>query len=224
MCFSAGASFGAGIALAAAGVMTLQKATNRSQTMFAAIPLLFSFQQLIEGMVWLSFMNPAYVAWRVPASYAFLVFAHVIWPFWTPMSFLLLEKEKKRIRVLQYLSAIGVIVSAFLAFSLINYHVESSVGDHHIAYRVGFPPFFLKYGWILYVLATAAPPFVSGLKKMWAFGLTVLLAYVFARLFFFEYDISVWCFFAAVISLFIYFIMKEIQKPLPKFETYYNKL
>ncbi len=224
MCFSAGASFGAGIALSAVGVITLQKAKHPSQTMFAAIPLIFSFQQLIEGVVWLSFMNPAYLSWREPASYAFLVFAQVIWPFWVPMSFLMLEDENRRIRLLKYLLAIGVVVSVFLAFSLMFFSVESSMSEHHISYRVGFPDFFLKYGWIFYVLATVVPSFVSGIKKMWAFGLTVLLSYILARLFFADYSISVWCFFAAIISLVIYFLVKEIQKPLLKFGTYYSKL
>ena len=55
MCFSASASFVAGVSLTAIGVATVRKAEGPAERPFAMIPLLFGIQQLTEGVIWLTF-------------------------------------------------------------------------------------------------------------------------------------------------------------------------
>ena len=58
MCFSATASFSAGALLLGIGTLTLRSALatrQRHALPFAAIPMLFAMQQLIEGVIWLTF-------------------------------------------------------------------------------------------------------------------------------------------------------------------------
>ena len=55
MCFSAYASFVAGSALLVVGAVTVVKAQQKRELPYAAIPLLFAVQQLIEGAIWLTF-------------------------------------------------------------------------------------------------------------------------------------------------------------------------
>ena len=57
MCFSASASFIAGTTLCAVGVATIKRTEARSELPLAMIPLMFGVQQLIEGVVWLTFTN-----------------------------------------------------------------------------------------------------------------------------------------------------------------------
>ena len=57
MCFSATASFTAGALLIALGSVTVSLAAAPRERPFAAIPLLFGLQQLIEGGIWLSLQN-----------------------------------------------------------------------------------------------------------------------------------------------------------------------
>lgn len=59
MCFSATASFSAGVILLGAGVLAVRAARSPRELPLAAIPLLFSIQQLIEGVVWLTFRYEA---------------------------------------------------------------------------------------------------------------------------------------------------------------------
>ena len=54
MCFSATASFIAGTGLSVLGVATLRATRRKEEIPFAAIPLLFGFQQIVEGVLWLS--------------------------------------------------------------------------------------------------------------------------------------------------------------------------
>jgi len=51
MCFSATASFVTGAVLFAGGVAAVKFSENSRQLPFSAIPLIFSFQQIIEGML-----------------------------------------------------------------------------------------------------------------------------------------------------------------------------
>ena len=55
MCFSETASFLAGTGLSVLGVATLRATQRRSEIPFAAIPLMFGLQQMVEGALWLSF-------------------------------------------------------------------------------------------------------------------------------------------------------------------------
>ena len=51
MCFSASASFSAGVALLGVSVLTLRATRAPRELPLAAIPLLFALQQLTEGVV-----------------------------------------------------------------------------------------------------------------------------------------------------------------------------
>ena len=55
MCFSATASFSAGTVLTMLGVATLRATRRKAEIPFAASPLLFGLQQIVEGLLWLSF-------------------------------------------------------------------------------------------------------------------------------------------------------------------------
>lgn len=215
MCFSAGASFGAGIILAIVGAGAIKEAKAPSQLMFAAIPLVFSIQQIIEGMVWLSFTNPAFLLWREQATYGFLVFAQVIWPAWVPLAILLMEKEKRRIRILEALSVLGIMVSVYLAFCLFSFPVRSEAANYHIAYFIDLPASIISDKGLFYIIVTVLSPFVSSTKKMWIFGLTILLSYLLTKFFFSQYVISVWCFFAAITSGTVFYILQRAGKSAP---------
>ena len=78
MCFSATASFGSGTLLLAIGTVTLRMARCPAERPYAAIPLLFAIQQLVEGVVWLSFGGPAWLNFVATQVYSF--FSHVLWP------------------------------------------------------------------------------------------------------------------------------------------------
>ena len=58
MCLSATTSFSAAALLLGIGTLTLRSALAAHQPralLFASIPILFAIQQLIEGVIWLTF-------------------------------------------------------------------------------------------------------------------------------------------------------------------------
>lgn len=212
MCFSAGASFGAGIVLTVIGVATIKKTQKPRQRVFASIPLIFAAQQLTEGFLWLALTNPFYAPLQAALTHLFLFFAQIVWPVWVPLGILLLETKTNRKKTERLLTLIGIVVSAFLGYCLLSFEVEANAIGHHIAYKQDYPLALSKYGGLLYILATIAPSFLSGIKNMWSLGTAILISYIVTVIFYQGYILSVWCFFSAVISIAVYAIVYQTKK------------
>ena len=211
MCFSASASFGAGVVLSVIGVATLKKVNHRSQLAFASIPLIFAVQQFTEGFLWLSLTHAEYASLSKITTYLFLFIAQIIWPFWVPFSILILDKKERRNTFGKTMLIIGTTVSIYLAYCLLKFPVEGKVIGYHIAYLQEYPESLSLFGGIFYVIATIAPPFFSPYKRMWTMGIAILISYIISTLFYNEYIVSVWCFFASIISISIYGVMLQIK-------------
>ena len=84
MCFSASASFGAGVVLSVIGVASIKKAKSPTQIIFASIPLIFAVQQITEGFLWLSLTHSNFASLKQVTTYIFLFFAQIVWPIWVP--------------------------------------------------------------------------------------------------------------------------------------------
>jgi hypothetical protein len=207
MCFSAGASFAGGAVISAVGIVTQRKVSKPSQRLFAVIPLLFGFQQFAEGMLWITLRSGEHDWLQNAATYIFLITALVIWPVMVPLSMWFMEEGKKRKNILSGLIAIGGMVSLFYAFCLIFYNVSPQINNFHMQYVDNFPRILVDIAFILYPVSTIAPLFVSSVKRIWLFGILITISYIVTGIFFAQYLTSVWCFFAALISVMIYWIL-----------------
>ena len=209
MCFSAEASFGASAILAVAGVVSIKKVNYRSQIPFASIPLIFSIQQFCEGFVWIGLNNNA--AWQQIPILIFLIFAQIVWPFWVPFSIFLLETSKRRKMLLAGLLVMGTMLSLYLIYCFSSYHFSAHIQHTHIRYDLSFPHEYIPFLSIFYFLPTIVSPFVSGVKKMTYLGAFILGSFLISKLYFDDYVISVWCFFAALLSVVVFLIMRDME-------------
>ena len=208
MCFSAGASFGASAILTVAGVAVLKQVKSPRQIPFASIPLIFAVQQFSEGFVWLALSNTAFAPLEKVATYTFLLFAQIVWPLCVPIAIAMLEKDAKRKAILTIFVGIGALVSAYFAHRLCVYGAQANIALHHVAYKQVYPDSWNHVADMLYGIATIGPTFLSKLKRMWVFGLAVTISYMITYVCFVNYILSVWCFFAAIISVLIYTIVQ----------------
>lgn len=212
MCFSATASFSAGVILAATGVATLNKVETPSQKAFAVIPLLFATQQFIEGFLWLSLTYTDFAEWHLSLTYLFLIFAQLVWPVWVPYSILKMEKEGKRKTVLKGFVWLGILVSFYLAYSLLTYPVNSGIVGYHISYKLSFPFALVAASGIIYFIPTVLSPFFSSVRWMPVLGMAIFGSYLFTKFYYQEHIISIWCFLAALLSTLIFKILSAQQK------------
>jgi hypothetical protein len=212
MCFSAGASFASGIVISAIGIAAIKEVHKPSQRVFALIPILFGIQQLSEGCLWLSLSGSDFILAREISTYIFLITAQVLWSWMITLSVLLMEEKQRRRKILRVMLVIGVALSIYYAFYLFFHKVTSQILDCHILYTTESPESLALVTFILYLAVTVAPFFVSSIRKMYMLGIIMALSCLAAAVFYKLYLTSVWCFFAAIISIFIYLILRDSKK------------
>ncbi len=202
MCFSATASFSAGAVLLGLGTLTLKSAHRPRELPFAAIPLLFALQQLSEGVIWLTFRYEAPLLNTV-MTHVYSFFSHALWPAYVPVAVLLIEPAGGRRRALLPFAAAGVAVGAFLLYILIIFPVVSRPTGQHVEYVS--PHFFAATVMTLYLLSTTVSPVISTHRTVRLFGVLAFLSFAAVYYFYANWFISVWCFFAALLSAVVYF-------------------
>ncbi len=202
MCFSASASFTASAVLLLCSIATLSRA-KKNQYMLAMTPLLFSIQQFFEGMVWLgttSGNNPTL------AAYGFLFFI-ISYPIWIPLSIRQMSSTQSE----KNATNPSLIAGILLAIVVIGYYGMATpiiqVLNNHISYTVGVPTSFWIPATILYLFATILPFFVIKNRNLWILGTLLALSYAVSFFFYYQTILSIWCFFVAIISITILFVL-----------------
>jgi hypothetical protein len=210
MCFSATASFSASIVIGTLGVVTFKKSKNSNLKYLGAIPFLFALQQFTEGFVWLSFNHSDFQFIQSNATKAFLFFAWVLWPVLMPFSIYHIEKPGVKKKINFYLLLLGIVSGLHSIYMLFADNVQPLVNDFHIDYIVSTSTFEKKIQviqQISYVVVTVLPLYVSSLKGAKVLATANFIALVLAFIFFKHSLPSTWCFFAAILSGIIYWIM-----------------
>jgi hypothetical protein len=215
MCFSATASFSAGTILLGLGALTLKSATHRREWPFAAIPLLFAIQQLSEGVIWLTFSAETPLL-NTMMTHLYSFFSHVLWPIYVPVAVLLIEPPGRRRQVLLAFVAAGLAVGVYLLYFLVAFPVVSRPTGQHIEYVS--PHFFAIMAITLYLMSTTLSPIVSTHRTVKVFGVLALLSFGAAYFFYTTWFISVWCFFAALLSAVVYlhFVLRRAERRGPR--------
>ena len=170
MCFSASASFTAAAVLLGLGTVTMRRARSRRELPYAAIPLLFGVQQLLEGMLWLTFPDRAPLL-NVALTHLYSFFSHVLWPIYVPLAALALESVRWRRRVLVAIAVAGALVGLYLLAMLVKLPITARVVGQHILYDS--PHFYVMTTMALYLIGTCASLMVSSHRRVAAFGVAV---------------------------------------------------
>jgi hypothetical protein len=203
MCFSLKVSLAASVGLFLVGVFCLKK---NHKKLLAYIPFIFAVQQLAEALVWASFDYSWGARWVNIFSYLFLFFAFVVWPLLIPYSFYQIEQTQKRQKILIKICYIGSIVSIYLFYQLIVFPLNVKIVCSSIEYYSQLVNDNL-YLLFTYAFTVMAPCFISTISRAKIFGVALFISwaiscYVYAYAF-----TSVWCFFAALLSSVIYFLL-----------------
>jgi hypothetical protein len=211
MCFSATASFSAGILLTAIGVATINMAQRKTEIPFAMIPLLFGLQQFIEGLLWLSFQYNSHLL-NVIMTYVFTLVSHVFWPIFIPLSIGLMEIVPWRKKVIHAFQLTGIVLGMYLLYFIVRHPITSEI-QSHIVYV--FPHFHKPLVLVLYIASTCISAFFSSHRIINIFGLLALILFMIAFWFYFVAFFSVWCFFSAILSVVIYLHFYYANRRVP---------
>jgi hypothetical protein len=209
MCFSAEASFAGGVIISAIGIVTVKKVHKPSQLIFASIPLFFGIQQLVEGCLWLTIPLPEYINLQKIATYIFLIMADFLWPTMIPLAVLMMEDNEKKKKSVRILLVLGILLSSYYMFCLLFFNITPIITGYHIKYVTDFPKSLSNPAFIIYLIVTITPLFISSIKRTHLLGILMFLSCLVTAIFFTQYLTSVWCFFAALISAVIFWILRD---------------
>jgi len=224
MCFSAPISFTASAVLLPTGLYSLHLAYQRNPSYLplACIPIAFAIQQACEGMVWLGFGADSPVETNLGA-FGFLFFAYWFWLFWSPWSVAQLELKPTVQRVCWGIGFLGLVYGGLLYLPLLGQPTWLTVHIIHqsIQYetRLIFDPWLSQQVDRTFYAIIILTPFAIASNRFLRFlGAAVCLSAIASHWLLNEVFTSVWCFFAALLSLFILYIcrtappMKLLQK------------
>ncbi len=189
------------------GLAALRHVKHPRELLLAVVPLLFAFQQTIEGVLWLQ-LSGQNGSGNVPAlSLAFLIFAEVLWPAYPALAVLLIEPDPRRRHVLRAIAIVGAILSIYLLTDLLTEPRTATIHGHSIAYTSDVNP--LSWLQVPYILCTCAPLLFSSHRIIQIFFAVALVGFLVSAYVYFATFISVWCFFAAAGSTLLYFYFKR---------------
>jgi len=218
MCFSATASLSLGLVLVPVGIYSIKRAASLPGgfRLLALIPLLFGIQQILEGFVWLSLASGDTFATR-SAALGFNFFSHFFWLVWIPLCCYSIEPSALKRKLFSVLLILGLAhgLLLYLPLQLYKDWLSVEIVGHSIHYSTRLlyddyvPLIFLQ---ILYPVIILAPLLLSSHDYVKILGLIILSSLLFTTLNFNYALISVWCYFAAVSSVYIPFMIIRTSK------------
>lgn len=184
---------------------------------FAAYPVAFGLQQAVEGALWLGIASDDQALIRA-ASKGFVFFSHFFWLFWAPLSVLAVEGDGRRRRILAVLTVLGggFGASLFLPVLLSDDWLNVAVSQHSISYQITVIYDGIVHREVLragYVGMIVASLLICSVNRVRVFAGLILISMVAAYLFFDYAFTSVWCFFAAILSLHVLYMVRKELKP-----------
>jgi hypothetical protein len=232
MCFSATVSYSAAVVLVSTGAYAVHQARRLPPAywFWALVPVLFGIQQAFEGMVWQA-LNAGNDKAVVPYALGFHFFSHFLWLWWLPLCSYLVEagqvhnSGKIRQRIIAGFAIFGAFAGT-LVYSFMLLHPEwmsVSVREHSIVYDFSAPyqsniqiPVTPV---MLYGLTILVPLFASSHRLIRIFGVLVVLSMVLASAAYNKAFVSVWCFFAAVLSLYLVYMVRQFVNESKSFRS-----
>jgi hypothetical protein len=209
MCFSATASFtSAGLLLVIGGFsfLTAKKISKRF-LLLNLMGFFFAIQQFSEGMIWIGNKTPGPLFW----AHVFLFFAFFVYSWFLAVACRPIARTVKRKKAITVLAGFGFIYGAWLFINvLLTPNISANLCSLHIYYHIllqGKYPFapWLLHGVLtpIYIIFVALPFFLCGRRQMTIAGSVITLLAIVCITVYDHYFVSVWCFYAAIMTLVI---------------------
>lgn len=219
MCFSAEASFSLAGLLLPAGGYCLRSAFRHNISLWplSVVPIIFGIQQVCEGFVWVGFARNDSQMVTV-SSLLFLFFALSLWPFWVPFIAMIGETSRWRRPVFAIGCLIGLVfgLGAYLPLAMNPHLLKATVTHRSVHYNIVDSPAFDVVPMLLWQLGYMAivilPVFSSPSRNLILFGVGLVLSALISHIFFWYSFASVWCFFSAIISLYLCWFFRNLTR------------
>lgn len=211
MCFSATASFTSAAIIGVIGIVGVYQAQqfNKNYLALNCLPLLFAIQQFCEGMVWTSANHFSLNLW----AKLFLLFAFLIYPWYMGFATRFIAINASRKKILGFFVIIGLLYGIWSYWNILGTQYElPRLCEFSVKYHISYlgidegtrgHQIYAGITTVIYLALVLLPCYISGPRWLKWFGTLAFIAFVVTLIFEMRYLISIWCFYCAVISIFI---------------------
>jgi hypothetical protein len=216
MCFSATISYAAAAVLVPTGfyAATLARRLPQPWWVMAVTPVFFGIQQACEARVW-QLLGAGEPAGALPFALGFHFFSHFLWLWWIPLASYLIEPGARRRRLFAGVALFGFLAGGLVYANLLLHPewLSVQVEGRTLVYTISSPvrgPVHLPFpASVLYGLIILVPLLGSSLRSIRIFGWLVALSIVAASVAWGYAFVSVWCFFAAALSVYFVLVIRQ---------------
>jgi hypothetical protein len=208
VCLSPEVDLAVGTVVVAIGVDALRHVREPKQIPLAAIPLLLGLHQITEAFIWWGLQGQVGHALERVALWLYLLFAMVALPALMTIAVLLIERSPVRRYAIGAFVVLALGVASALVVAIFRGSIGAAIDGRHIAYHIEA----LDRGgaWTaLYVIATCGALLVSSYRDMEILGALNLLAIPALMWLTLSGLVSLWCFWAAIVSVVIAFHLRR---------------
>jgi hypothetical protein len=210
VCFAPEADAFVGAIVIGVGIDALRHVRRPEQIVLASLPLLFGVHQLTEAFVWWGLQgHDAEIVERV-AVWAYLVFAFTLLPILVPVAVGLIERVTARRWVMFGFGVLGVTVATALTVAMFRGPVHAAIEGRRIAYDVDAQAHGGQLT-ALYVVATCGALLASSYRDIARLGALNLVAIPVLIWLTISGFVSLWCFWAAIMSIAIAFHLRRVE-------------
>ena len=188
-------------------VMTFYKVSTPREVVLASLPLFFALHQFTQGFVWLGMGGMIGARPLQLAEGLFVFYAQGILQFLVPLAVWLIEPEGWRRKLIGILMVIGAVLMGYTLYGLAIHPTAVYIEDHILVYE----NVWTNKLWvgITYVLTTVGSLLLSRSIAIQLFGILNLIGLTLVYLFIPKGFTSVWCLYAAAVSVLFYFYFVE---------------
>jgi len=194
-------------ALFVIAILTFKKVSTPAEVVFASLPFLFALHQFTQGFVWLGMYGLIGPRPLELAEGIFVFYAQGLLQFLIPLSLWLIEPEGIRRKLIGILMVTGAVLTAYTLYGLAIEPTSVYIKNHILVYVNNWTD--VHWIGVLYVLTTCGALLLSRSIAIQLFGLLNLIFLILVY-FFIPYGLtSIWCLYAAAVSVLLYFYFVE---------------
>jgi len=209
LCFSPEADLAVGTIIVAIGVDAIRHVREPRQIALASVPLVLGLHQITETFVWWGLQGRVAHTVEEAALWAYLLVAFAVVPVLLTVSVGLVERVRARRYVIAACAGMVSTVATALTMAIFRGDISAAIESRHIAYQVDA----IGHGGLLtelYVLATCGALLASSYRDIEILGVLNLLAVPVLAWLTMNGLVSLWCFWAAMVSFVIAFHLRRV--------------
>jgi hypothetical protein len=211
VCFSATADIVAAAVLAPIGIVTIRAAKSRAQLPLASIPLFFAAHQFVESFVWMGTTGRVSHGVSSFAIYAYLIMAQMVLPIFVPLALAAVEPVRRHRRWMVLAAGGGLISAVAFGHILVTQGATAYPLERTMVYKT--PTDLGLWAGLLYVNGTVFALLYASGRNLRLFGVANIIGIVMASWLRWEAVTSVWCIYAAFVSVLILLHLRELNAP-----------